>query len=149
MTRKKFVALWPFLFGAFAAAVMMWSAHLVSPTHWLDVRSVRVFDARVGHPVAMAVDRTIVRDFRGQWLVTIRRQGFGGWETWCNASGSANYSTEAQFPDPLTLQWWTYPDCHPLPAGRYVMRTAWTVMGLGPLPDKEVRVDSNIFEVAP
>lgn len=52
MTRKKFVTLWPFLFGAFAAGVMMWSAHLVSPSHWLDVRSVRVFDGRVGQPVA-------------------------------------------------------------------------------------------------
>lgn len=133
-----------FLLLGFAAA------HAVSASWWLEVRSVRVFDAQAGAPVLMAVDRSIERDFYGDWSVSIRRWDAGGWVSYCQARGQANYATDSQLPDPLTLQWWTHPGCHPLPPGRYVMRTSWTVHpDMSVLPAKRVQADSNIFEVRP
>lgn len=131
------------LLAAFAI-MQAWPA-----SFWLDVRSVRVFDSNAGTPSLMAVDRTIKRDFRGEWVASIRRLENGGWVQYCTAKGSANYSEDSKFPDPLTLQWWTYPDCNPLPHGKYVMRTSWVIYGANFLPDKLVQADSNIFEVKP
>lgn len=128
---------------------MFAAIHLWPSSWWLDVRSVRVFDSIVGKPVLMAVDRTISHDFRGEWLATIRKMEAGRWTSYCTARGSTNYFADSAFPDPLTLQWWTHPDCHPLPAGKYVMRTTWTIKGAGPMPDKVSQADSNIFEIRP
>lgn len=127
-----------------AAAVHLWPAGW-----WFEVRSVRVFDSVSGGPVLMAVDRTIHRDFRGAWVASIRKLERGRWVSYCTASGTTNYSTDSDLPDPLMLRWWTYPDCHPLPPGKYAMRTSWIIQGAGPLPDKSVQADSNIFQVMP
>lgn len=124
--------------------IQVWPA-----SFWFEVRSVRVFDANAGAQVVMAVDRAIKRDFRGEWLASIRRLENGRWVSFCTARGAANYGADSQLPDPLTLRWWTYPDCHPLPPGKYVMRTTWTVKGFSLMPDKDVTADSNIFEIRP
>lgn len=126
------------------AVIYFWPA-----TYWLDVGSVRVFDAQAGKPVIMAVDRTIKRDFRGEWIASIRTMQNGKWVIFCNARGASNYAVDSAFPEPLTLKWWTYPDCNPLPAGKYMMRTAWVIKGDSFLPDKTLSADSNIFEVSP
>lgn len=126
------------------AVMQFWPA-----SWWLDVQSVRVFDAKQGTPVVMAVVRTVKRDFRGEWVASIRRLENGRWINFCTATGKTNYGKEMVFPDPLTLQWWTHPSCHPLPAGKYVMRTSWVILNVSFFPDKEVQADSNIFEVAP
>jgi len=133
------------LFLLVGVAVM----HSWPASFWLDVRTVRVFDSKVGEPVLMAVDRTISRDFRGEWLVSIRKLGYGGWVQFCSARGKTNYSADSHLPDPLTLRWWSYPECNPLPPGKYVMRTTWTIHGASFLPEKDVTADSNIFEVKP
>lgn len=133
-----------FLMIASAAIMHLWPA-----SFWFEVRDVRVFDSRAGQPAVMAVDRTIRRDFRGEWLVSIRRLEHGGWVSYCTARGESNYVRDSQLPDPLALSWWTYPSCNPLPPGRYVMRTSWVITDPSFLPDKEVQADSNIFEVTP
>jgi hypothetical protein len=127
-----------------AAIVQCWPA-----SFWLEVRAVRVFDSHAGHDVVMAVDRIIKRDFRGEWVASIRRLEQGKWVSFCTAMGVTNYGSDSELPDPLTLQWWTYPDCHPLPVGKYQMRTSWVVLGEAFLPDKSVHADSNIFEIKP
>lgn len=125
-----------------AVGINVWPA-----SFWLEVRSIRVFDANVGDTPIMAVDRTIRRDFRGEWIASIRKLESGGWTSYCTAKGSTNYEANSVYPDPLTLKWWTHPDCHPLPPGKYAMRTSWAIKGVGPIPDKEVTADSNIFEI--
>lgn len=130
-----------------AAVVILWPARF-----WLDVQSIRVFDARFGDPVVMVVDRTINRNFSGHWVVAIRKWGAGGWVPFCSARGDTSYETDSVFPEPLTLRWWSYPDCHPLPPGRYTMRTSWTIEPTGVLafmPLKSVSAPSNIFEIKP
>lgn len=122
--------------------IVVWPA-----SYWLEVNTVRVFDSKSGDPVVMAVDRRIHRDFRGEWMASIRRLESGGWVAFCQAEGKANYARDSQLPEPLTLKWWTHPDCNPLPPGKYVMRTTWVVKGASVLPDKEVQADSNIFQI--
>lgn len=124
-----------------AAVAQFWPA-----SYWMDVRSIRVFDAKVGEPILMAVDRTIVRDFPGQWVVTLRQNRGGKWIRYCAATGTGDYQVNTSFPDPLTLSWWTYPGCQNIEAGEFVMRTTWTILRPG-LPDKTITVDSNIFKV--
>lgn len=121
--------------------------HLWPASWWLEVGSVRVDDSKVGEPVIMAVTRTINRDFLGHWTASLRRLERGKWVPYCSATGAVNYEVDSDLPDPLTLKWWTAPFCHPLEAGKYVMRTTWRVEGAGFLPDKRVRSVSNIFVI--
>lgn len=114
---------------------------------WLDVRSVIVSDVRVGEQTVLVAERKVKRAFRGAWNATIMQWDGYGWVTFCNAYGSGNYRTEARFPVPLTLKWWTDAQCHELPAGRYKMHTTWRVLDLPLMPDKIVEVDSNVWEV--
>jgi len=135
-----------------AGALLLLTALLIQvwpASFWFDVRSVRVFDSEAGQPVIMAVDRVINRDFRGEWIASIRTMKNGKWVPFCVARGSTNYSTDSTYPDPLTLRWWTHPDCHPLPPGKYLMRTTWVIKGESFLPDKIAQADSNIFEIKP
>lgn len=126
------------------AVIQFWPA-----SFWFDVRAVRVFDVKDGEPVVMAVDRTIRHDFRGEWVASIRSLQNGKWISYCTARGTTNYREDSVLPDPLTLQWWTHPDCHPLPPGKYMMRTTWVIKGESFLPDKLAQADSNIFEIKP
>ena len=141
-----------YLSFVFAGLILLLSALVVQlwpASFWFDVASVRVEDSRVGGPVIMAVSRTIHRDFTGEWTTSLRRLQDGKWIAYCTASGATNYQTDSSLPDPLTLQWWTYPDCHPIDEGKYIMRTTWRIKGMGFLPDKEVQATSNIFVVNP
>lgn len=125
-------ALWLVVFGIL---------HLWPASWWFDVRSVHV-----GHDLTMVVDRTIKRPFRGEWLASVRRWE-GGWVLACVAKGSSYYKQDAKLPAKLDLAWWTDGGCKTLPAGKYMLTTAWTITGLGLLPDKVVSVDSLPFEV--
>ena len=127
-----------------ATAMQLWPA-----SWWFEVDSVRVLDSQVGSPVVMVVNRTINRDFVGDWTASIRRLENGKWVPYCTATGSTNYQVDSELPDPLTLKWWTAPDCHPLEAGKYIMRTTWRINLTGFLPDKDVQATSNIFIVSP
>lgn len=122
--------------------------HLWPASWWLDVRSVRIADAVHGESPAMLVVRDVKRQFKGEWHVTVRRWD-GGWATWCNASGTSNYSPASRLPAALTLKWWTDGQCHPLVVGKYTITTAWTILGEGLAPDRILSIDSNIFEVRP
>lgn len=132
-----------FLLLASTSVIALWPA-----SFWYEVNAVRVFDTKSGDPVIMAVDRKIHRDFRGEWIASIRRLESIGWVAFCQAEGKANYAKDSQLPEPLTLKWWTHPNCNQLPPGKYVMRTSWVVKGVGIFPDKEVQADSNIFQIS-
>lgn len=126
-----------------AAAVV----HFWPPWFWLEVRSVRVFDAVEGEPIPMVVDRTVHRTFRGSWIVTLRETNGS---PSCIATGTAVYLAGSPLPAPLTLKWWTHPNCYPVTPGTYVAQSCWVVTGLGLLPDKDAPcVDSNIFRIVP
>lgn len=116
---------------------------------WFEARSVFIASSRVGEPVPMVVDRVVKRPFTGIWYVTIRRWEAPGWVVYCNTTGTSNYGVDSKLPSALTLDWWTAGACTPLPEGRYAIDTTWRIYGTGPLPTKDVRVVSNIFEVTP
>lgn len=144
---REIIGLFGFIVFVFLTMVGAVVAHVWPTDFWFEVRSVRVFDSKEGERIVMAVDRTIKRDFRGYWTTSLRRLENGGWVSYCTSDGSTNYQVDSKYPEPLTLKWWTYPNCHPLGVGKYMLRTNWVIRGIGPLPDKEVTADSNIFEV--
>jgi len=125
-------------------AVNYWPA-----SYWLDVRSISVGPGEAGKPVPMRVDREVRTAFTGSWFVTVRQWTSTGWVVFCNARGTSNYRVGAELPANLTLGWWTDGRCDHLPRGRYTVDTSWRILGSGILPDKELRVSSNIFEVTP
>ena len=133
---------WPWLVILTLLPGILWPG-----SYWIDVRTHQIASTVVGESPVMLVDQTISHPFYGAWSATIRQWDGGGWTTWCNANGTSNYRPESRFPKVLTLKWWTDEQCHPLPQGRYKVTTRWTVRTPAPLPDKDVVVDSNIFEV--
>ena len=135
---------WPWVITALLLPLQLWPA-----SWWLDVRSVNIRSAPVGEPLLMMVERTVKRDFRGSWNVTLRRWDGNGWVTWCNATGRTNYRNEATLPKNLALQWWTDGACHPLPVGRYKTSTSWSIESPSFMPNKTTVAESNVFEVLP
>ena len=114
---------------------------------WMEVNSVRVADTKVGQPIAMAVDRTIHRSFTAQWGVSVRVVSADGSYVACAASALSSYVAGSEIPHAVDLGWWTNNQCTTLPVGSYVVHTTWVIHGIGPLPDKTIKVASNIFKV--
>lgn len=120
----------------------------IPASFWFEVEDVRVYDARAGEAPRMAVTRTIKRPFRAEWTVTVRRNGGQGFHFYCGAYGESDYSPDAVFPAPLTLDWWTWPTHCDLTPGEYRVITVWTLHPPG-LTTKQVRQVSNVFAVRP
>jgi hypothetical protein len=130
--------------GIVAAAIFFLT---YPPPSWiLEVDGISVEDTPAGTTPVMRVDRTIHRDFAGEWTVTVMKKGQRGFYAFCTARGANDYRTDAELPDDLDLDWWTWPTKCALPAGTYKLKTLW-VIHLPIFPDKEVRATSNVFEV--
>lgn len=121
---------------------------LIPASAYMQVRSVHVDDTTVGIAPIMLVDRTIHADFTAVWRADVeRKMNNGRYVQICTSGGLGNYATDNDLPDPLDLDWWTYPiKCAPTVAGKYRIETTWTITLPGGLT-KEVRVLSNTFEV--
>ena len=144
-----FSSTWAFIFSAlwllYFGALQFWPA-----SWWMEVRSVQVTPAiaTAGAEIPMVVDREIVRPFYATWTVNVRNWD-GAWAIFCQSYGGGDYKVGAIFPKKLTLRWWTNGQCPTLPAGKYMLTTTWVIGPLGLMPDKEITVDSNVFEVKP
>jgi hypothetical protein len=118
---------------------------------WLEVPvdGIHVHDTVEGAPAPMDVQRTIHKPFFADWVVTVMRQlEDGEFTTFCTARGVNDYAVDAQLPDELNLDWWTWPvECDP-PAGSYQVRTAWSLQLQGGI-EKTIRRRSNVFTVSP
>lgn len=127
---------------------------LLPGSFWMTVRQVEVLDFQQGKPGFVIVNRTVNRDFRGDYAVVIRDLTDGRRTVVCEAHGGIDYEPGETLPDPVTLDWWAYSDqrCHGrnLAPGTYDMTTTWTVRTpFGFLPDKLVRTTSPAFTVRP
>lgn len=119
-----------------------------SASEWLVVDRVIVRDTKQGLPVRMHVERQIVKDFTGTWSVNIRSVSTDGLEIACTASGGGLYRKAARFPDPLTLDWWTFPVRCDLPPGQYTVDTVWRIQAASDRV-KTVTALSNVFTILP
>ena len=146
MTRR-IVSFWHWIVAVSLFSVMLGILQFFPASYWFEVRSVNVRNSHAGDEIEMAVDRTINHDFHAVWSVTIRKWEGNGWVVRCNASGASNYKTNAVFPVPLTLKWWTWDQCKSLGQGRYQLETVWNIDGLGLMPNKQVPSVSNVFDV--
>ena len=104
---KRIVSFWHWIVAITLFSTMLGVLQFFPADYWFEVRSVNVKNSHAGETIVMAVDRTIYRDFHANWSATIRKWEGNGWVTTCNAVGSGNYRTNAVFPVPLTLKWWT------------------------------------------
>lgn len=150
VARRFFLELFPWLVVLFVG--ISYASHEIkdsaSGSRWLDVVSVTVADSKVGEPVIMRVSRTIYSRFHASWIVSVRRVDHDGLELACVSTGESDYLPEAKLPDPLTLNWWTYPVQCKLQPGRYRIDTVWRIDPQG-YPSKIVSASSNVFEVRP
>lgn len=119
---------------------------------WFEVASVNVTDAHVGQRHNVIVNRTINRDFAADWTVTVRRIWPNGeMEAVCARSSRNDYRAGTPTPEGKTLRWWMdvppNEPCDPYAPGKYIVSMLWTLH----LPDgdRDVRADSNIFNVLP
>ena len=121
-----------------------------SAATWYSLDKVYIEDAKVGAPIQMAVDRTILKEFDGRYVVTIRR--LPDFEPVCSGGTRVNYNTKSTLPDPLTLRWWTFgavPECMgQMTPGHYEAETCiYIEPHLLWLPARGLCRKSNIFEV--
>ena len=113
---------------------------------WFDAGTVHVSDARPGECPAMDFDRTIERDFRAEWVVTIMKQRIDGrFTTYGTYTGGNDYRPENVLPDDLNLCWWTWEDDLRLMGGAYKVNTLWVLDVDG--GEREIRRSSNAFRV--
>ena len=130
-----------------ALFMIVWGGLALWPTSWwMEVKSVRVRDVDLPHPVIMLADRRIHRDFRGHWTVELRRQNGSDWVLMCTGTGNSWYRPSSALPDPLTLAWWAGDGCRPTTSGVYRVDTTWRITDRW-FPDRYLSVESNTFRV--
>lgn len=122
--------------------------HILPASNWLEVNSVYVYNAVLGETPVMEVDRDIKQSFTGVWVADVEKLNDNGrFVIFCSSTGKANYDLDNDLPDPLTLDWWTYPtDCTPVEPGKYRIVTVWTLNLDGAI--KQVKASSNLFTVS-
>ena len=149
------------LIGALVGTCIAWMViprletliHLSIPlARWFVVESIVVADARTGVSNEVALKRAINRPFSATWTVTLMRLTRDGFAHFCSRHGQNDYRPEAVLPPYTDIDWWmnvpANPTCGRLPPGRYVLNIVWRLRVPG-LQGKEVRVQSNDFEVLP
>ena len=133
-----------FVLGLVYLAVSLWPA-----SFWLRVESIYVHSANVGEQPRMEVRRTIKRPFQAEWRVELERKVGDSYVFVTRAHGSNFYATDSKIPDPLFLDWWTYPKVMDIRPGIYRLETCWTIQADAPFPEKSVCFVSNDFNVFP
>jgi hypothetical protein len=122
---------------------------LLTSGFWLRLDKLSVADACAGATVPLYYDRTFVRDFHGEWLVSVWRLDHGEWGAWGSARGAWDYlaASPAKSRD---LAWLVSDDPRTsrLPPGTYRVNVSITAN-----PDtifsRTATVQSNPFEVQP
>lgn len=121
----------------------------VPPTLWLQVPSIEVENTTVGTQPEMKVTRIIHRPFYATWVVEVEElRPDGSYTVVCAAPGENNYSPSNSLPDPLNLDWWTFPKTCTLPAGTYRLETTWRIYPSWIAVRTLTRL-SNVFTVKP
>lgn len=117
----------------------------VSP--WLTFTQVYVYDADFGAPVHMEVTQEVRRDFNGAYHVVVRNVADNS--AVCDYHTPFEYKSENSPQDPLTLYWWSNDvRCKILPIGAYYVETTrWVERFGGLIPDGQISVISNVFEI--
>jgi len=134
-------------FWLMLAVITFWGLTNAWPPSWfLSVDSLIVHNSISRQDIYMTVDREIKRPFVAHWDVLVRKVDSKGSQVVCSASGGGDYTPDAKLPHPLTLSWWTNGACESLPVGTYYISTVWVIEG-GGLPDKIIKVESNVFDV--
>jgi hypothetical protein len=130
---------------AFLAALAL--TQLAPASLWFEVRSVEVLDSVTDATPVMVIDRIIHRDFSGTYTVDVEKlQPSGRFTVVCSARNSTNYRADAELPDPVTLDWWTWPVNCQIGPGQYRVETRWRIEP-DFFPDKQVEFISNVFSV--
>ena len=115
---------------------------------YLEVISITVDDAAVGDVPNMHVDRIIKQNFKGNWVAEIELiESQGNYVYQCGSFGEATYNVDNELPEPLTLDFWTWPiKCSPKKPGKYRVETTWKIVLPGGL-EKELHKVSNLFTI--
>lgn len=136
------------------AVAVFWALQFVGTvipvSIWMDVRRVEVVEpVYEGETIRLIIDRTINRDFDGEFSVTVRNSSTN--VVVCTGFGNLRYRTTAMLPDPVTLQWWVNSGqpCGNLPVGSYEMVTEWVVKW-SPVRSINPRIEvDTLFSVLP
>lgn len=142
---------WQFLSRTLVAAFLIYlaAAYLAPAAMWLDVRRVMVPDTTEGSTPVLLVERTIRQNFYGTYTVDVeRQQPSGRFAVVCSVTNSTHYRSDAELPDPLTLDWWTWPVQCQIGAGTYRVESYWRIQP-ELVPDKFAYAMSNVFTIHP
>lgn len=132
-----------------ATALLVVADRFWPSSWWFEVYSAHVEDARAGTSPQMTVERYIHRPFLATWRVELEREVAPGvFEFVTKASGENSYTVESKLPDPLFMDWWTYPVTWDIAPGRYRIETCWTIQPDAVQP-RRLCATSNTFTITP
>lgn len=103
-------------------------------SYWMKVNNFDVLNGIEGSPVLIDYDRTIKRNFVGDWRIKVRRFSGDGLEWICATTPSReDYDPKTVLPEPVTLEWFAWSDdrCYDLPAGEYEITATWEINPVG------------------
>lgn len=81
---------------------------------------------RVGDTAVLHVNREILHPLHMTFSVRVKAKGAHGWvETCAMTSGVILYQPDAELPQPITLDRWTWGRCPELPEGPAMIVTTW------------------------
>ncbi len=115
---------------------------------WMQIHSLSIRDARLGEPIILDYNRSIRRNFQGEWRVEVWRADRGMWHAYCNSQGAHGYRANATIPAVTTLEWFVdgKDRCFRLPEGSYKVVVRIDINPDG-LLDRSVEYETPAFEV--
>lgn len=140
------------------AAVFFWFVtpavigRMVTPDHFVTVRTVFVEDGVEGQPIRVTPDRTVHRRFVSNRLVQLRRETDAGFALVCRRQVN-DVPSEVMTPPPADMhldRWFGIPPNMPcdVKPGRYKIVTDWEIpFWLG--SRVTFSVESNVFTIYP
>lgn len=120
------------------SSLVIGGVHVLPQSHdaTKDLFQIHAIQAeRHGDTAHLRVNRSIHKPVEMKATVRVMEEGVSGWREYCLAEGPViEYRPEAEMPDVVTLDWWTWGKCPTLPEGEAQIWTTWWPQRYGLAP---------------
>lgn len=125
------------------------SLTLLTSDFWIQLNRLQVDDVCANQPIPITYERTIKRDFYGEWRVNVWSIYRGHWEAYDGANGAFDYKASTPTTD-RTMEWLAEgdPRISTLLPGTYRIEVSINA-NPGTIFSRTAKVESNSFVVRP
>ena len=145
---NRFILSWQATVVGLVWLLIFAALHLWPASYWFEARTLHIASGKPSSELEVLLDRTAHRDFHGKRIINISNWAGTEWVRVCTTSVDTTFGPKVNMPVILKLGM-AHQACHPFPPGKYKALITWIIEIPGPMPDKVVSIESDVFEVFP